>query len=139
MVFFMKKKKDLFYLVCCLFVLQACSTTYYVEQTLKDGAIACKGKSCNAYPVSTTCSGMSSSFRFGAMRLGSDNGRCYTEMRQPLMVFIDNMDGIEYYDGMIIEIPSNVKEMQQGVYKYTTFQGLEKTVPHIIFVDKKKK
>ena len=60
-------------------------------------------------------------------------------MRQPLMVFIDNIDGVEYYDGMIVELNKGVKDVQQGVYKYTPLNGEERTLPHIVFVDKKKK
>ena len=137
-VFFMKKK-DLLCLICCLSVLPACSTTYYIKQTLKDGAIACKGKSCDAYPVSTTCTGTSSGVRFGMMRFGGGSSNCYTEMKQPLMVFIDNIDGVEYYDGMIVELNKGVKDVQQGVYKYTPLNGEERTLPHIVFLDKKKK
>ena len=136
---FVVTKKCLLCLICCLSVLPACSTTYYIKQTLKDGAIACKGKSCDAYPVSTTCSGTSSGVRFGMMRFGSGNSHCYTQIKQPLMVFIDNIDGVEYYDGMIVELSKDVKDVQQGVYKYTPLNGEERTLPHIVFVDKKKK
>ena len=133
------KKKDLLFLTCCLSVLPACSTTYYIKQTLKDGAIACKGKSCDAYPAGTTCTGSSYGIGVGAFRFGSGNGNCYTTMKQPLMVFIDKVDGVEYYDGMIFELNKDIKDVQQGVYKYTPLNGEERTLPHIVFIDTKEK
>ena len=131
--------KQIFPLLTLISLLPACSTTYYIKQTLKDGAIACKGKSCDPYPGVTTCSGSSSGVSIGAMRFGGGNQVCHTEMKQPLMVFIDNVDGVEYYDGMVFELNKDLKDVQKGVYKYTPLNGEERTLPHVVFVDKKKK
>ena len=49
------------------------------------------------------------------------------------LVYIDWQPGIDYYDNMIVEVPSNKCAVQNGVYKYTNTQNTLKTVPVIKF------
>ena len=97
-----------------------CGTTFYIQQTLDNGALACEGETCDTY-TSIHCN------RYD----------CFSDRHQPLLVFIDKIEGIEYYDGLIFEVPSNLEVFKNGLYKYTGVNNTQKTIPHLIFVDKK--
>ena len=99
----------------------SCVTRFYILQTLDNGALACEGDICDIY-TSTYCN------RYG----------CFSDRHQPLLVFIDKIDGIEYYDGLIFELPKNLDVYQDGLYQYVNTNGARKTIPHWIFVDTKK-
>ena len=45
-------------------------------------------------------------------------------------------EGQSYYDGQVIKIPSGKCAKQVGVYKYTSYAGMEKTVPIVGMRDK---
>jgi len=47
-----------------------------------------------------------------------------------------NKDGKYYYDEEIIDVPSGKVVRQVGIYRYETRQGLEKTVPLIMIMNK---
>lgn len=110
-------KKILFFLI--ILFNSGCATTYYIKQTLDNGALACEGDTCDTY-TTTHC------YNYG----------CFSNRHQPLLVFIDNIDGIEYYDGLVFEVPSNLEVVKNGLYKYTSVNNAQKTVPYISFVNK---
>ena len=49
---------------------------------------------------------------------------------------IVNRTGKFYYDEEIIDVPSDKVVKQVGIYRYETRQGIEKTVPLIMIMDK---
>lgn len=99
----------------------SCVTRFYILQTLDNGALACEGDICDIY-TSTYCN------RYG----------CFSDRHQLLLVFIDKIDGIEYYDGLIFELPEDLDVYQDGLYQYVSTQGARKTIPHWTFLETKK-
>lgn len=111
------------YVICALNILIimlscACAKQFYIYQTLENGALACEGKTCDTY-TTTHC------YNYG----------CFSDIHQPLLVFIDKIEGIEYYDGLVFTIPYNLEVVKNGLYKYTNANNIQKTVPHFKFVD----
>lgn len=49
------------------------------------------------------------------------------------LVYLDWQPDIDYYDDMIVKVPSSKCAIREGVYKYTTKQDILKTVPVIKF------
>ncbi|MBR2141147.1 MAG: hypothetical protein IJ853_02225 [Rickettsiales bacterium] len=49
------------------------------------------------------------------------------------LVYLDWQPNIDYYDDMIVKVPSNKCAVRDGVYKYTNKQDTLKTVPVIKF------
>lgn len=47
------------------------------------------------------------------------------------LVYLEGQPGIRYYDGMILKVQSNKCAIIDDVYKYTTREGILKTVPSI--------
>ena len=117
----MKKTVKYIFLVLIILFSSGCSTHFYILQTLDNGALACEGNTCDTY-TTTHCG------QYG----------CYSNRHQPLLVFIDKIDGIEYYDGLIFELPKNLDVYQDVLYQYVNTNGARKTIPHWIFVNKKK-
>ena len=115
-----KKQVKLFFIFFLLFI-TSCSTEYCIYQTLKDGALACKGETCSE-TYGTICNGH----------------YCYPYHNKPVLVRIDKIDGIKYYDDLIFELPDNLKDVWYGeLYEYTTANNVKKTIKHIRFVNKK--
>lgn len=81
-------------------------SSYQVMQVLEDNAALVKGKGDSNYIY---------------------NGAIY---------LIVNRDGKFYYDEEIIDVPSGKVVKQCGIYRYETRQGIEKTVPLIMILDK---
>lgn len=52
---------------------------------------------------------------------------------QNQLVYLDWQPNMEYYDDMIVKVPSNKCAVRDGVYKYTNKQDTLKTVPVIRF------
>lgn len=52
---------------------------------------------------------------------------------QNQLVYLDWQPNIDYYDDMIVKVPSNKCAVRDGVYKYTNKQDILKTVPIIKF------
>ena len=52
------------------------------------------------------------------------------------LYLIVNKDNKFYYDEEIIDVPSDKVAKQVGIYRYETRQGVEKTVPLIMIMDK---
>lgn len=52
---------------------------------------------------------------------------------QNQLVYLDWQPDVEYYDNLIVKVPSNKCAVRNGVYKYTNKQDTLKTVPVIKF------
>lgn len=52
------------------------------------------------------------------------------------LVFLANQAGVDYYDGLVVNVPSGKCAVQNGVYRYTTKEDIFKTVPVIQFEHK---
>lgn len=49
------------------------------------------------------------------------------------LVFLKEQRGMDYYDGLVVKVPTDKCAVQDGVYRYTTKQEVQKTVPFIKF------
>jgi len=111
-------------------ILTNCARTFYIKKTLKNGALACEGHTCDPYTTSVckrTC-------------LKCHTVSCHhTRTHRPVLVFIDNIEGIEYYDGLVFEVPDNLEYYSKDFYRYKSVQGVNKKVPHVVFVNKEDK
>ena len=52
------------------------------------------------------------------------------------LVYLNWQPDIEYYDDLVVKVPSHKCAIQNGVYKYTNKQNTQKTVPAIEFAFK---
>lgn len=58
-----------------------------------------------------------------------EDGALALEHTNGLVVFILSQDNNSYYDSQVIKIPKGQCARQVGIYKYTTKEGVDKTVP----------
>ena len=111
-----------------------CATKFYIKQTLDKGALACEGDSCELY--SETDFFYSNYSNYTSYINGSGFSR--TIYKKPLLVYIDNIKGIEYYDGLVFEVPKNLEIYEEGFYRYVDEKGVKRKVLHLVFDDKNK-
>jgi len=110
-------------------ILTNCARTFYIKKTLKNGALACEGHTCDPYTTSEC--------ERACLKCHAEHCKKVITY-QPVLVFIDNIEGIEYYDGLVFEVPDNLEYYQaKDFYRYKSVQGVNKKVPHVVFVNKK--
>ena len=111
-----------------MFCLNGCHLSkqkYYIKETLKDGAIACAGDSCEDI-VNKDCDYYAGLFVF--------HKQC-TKMRNTKQLFhINKIKGINYADGLVFTLPDGIEDNDYGeVYEYTTQDNVKHTLSRIEF------
>ncbi len=86
-------------------------------------------------PDNQNCMDMNSFKVFQVLELGAlayeNNGDMSSILDR--VVYLRLHPNFDYYDGMIVDVPSGMCAVQDGVYKYETKGGNNKTVPVIDF------
>ena len=61
--------------------------------------------------------------------------KSYGESCVGQLVFVPNEKGVDYYDGKIIKAPAGKCIIYKGVYRYTSNDGRNRTIPKLKIVD----
>lgn len=136
------KIKEIF--IYCFFLLNTCCVTeFYIEQATDDGAIASEcplWSDCEYYFIDNPIDKHKKPpYIVSNPPLSVFTDKYMRETYEETFVFIDKIDGTDYYDGFILKVPKDLKIQKKGFLQYTTANGVKRTIPRISFLKKDKK
>ncbi len=100
----------------------------YVKKTMKDGAIVCTDTTCH-YSITKPVIFFNYNIKNYYSDLRTNSKHQKTE--KPLMMYLENINNIEFYDGLIIDILDSMNIVKNGTYTYIDDNGTSITIPKV--------
>lgn len=98
----------------------------YVKKTMKEGAIVCADTTCH-YSITKPVIFFDYNIKYSYLKTNSK----HQKTEKPLMMYLENINNIEFYDGLIIDILDSMNIVKNGTYTYIDDNGISITIPKV--------
>lgn len=98
----------------------------YVKEVVKDGAIVCTDTTCH-YSINIPVIFLHYNIQYSYLK----NNSKHQKVNKPSILYLENTNNIELYDGLIIEIIDNMELVKNGTYTYKNDDGETIIIPKV--------